>query len=60
MFKKILPLNSIIFLRFFGIFLVLPLISVYASSLENSTPFLVGIVVGGYALTQAFLQVLFD
>jgi predicted MFS family arabinose efflux permease len=59
LFKKILPLNSIIFLRFFGIFLVLPLISVYASSLESATPLLVGIVVGGYALTQAVLQVPF-
>jgi MFS family permease len=59
LFKKILPLNSIIFLRFFGIFLVLPLIAVYASSLENSTPLLVGIVVGGYALTQAIFQVPF-
>jgi predicted MFS family arabinose efflux permease len=59
LFKKILPLNLIIFLRFFGIFLVLPLISVYASGLENATPILVGFVVGGYALTQAFLQVPF-
>jgi predicted MFS family arabinose efflux permease len=59
LFKKILPLNLIIFLRFFGIFLVLPLISIYATSLENSTPFLVGVVIGGYALTQAIFQVPF-
>jgi predicted MFS family arabinose efflux permease len=59
MFKKILPLNAILFFRFLGLFLVLPLISIYATSLENSTPLLVGIVIGGYALTQAIFQVPF-
>ncbi len=59
MFKKILPLNSILFLRFLGLFLVLPLIALYAQSLEGSTPLLIGIVIGGYALTQALFQVPF-
>lgn len=59
MFKQVMPLSSIISLRFFGLFLVLPLISVYAISLEGSTPFLVGVVVGGYALTQMVFQVPF-
>jgi len=59
MFKKVLPLSSIIFLRFFGLFLVLPVLSVYALELENATPFLVGVVVGGYALTQAVFQLPF-
>ena len=59
MFKKILPLNLILFLRFFGLFLVLPLISLYAYNLEGATPLLVGIVIGGYALTQAVFQVPF-
>ena len=56
MFKKVLPLSSIIFLRFLGLFLVLPVLSVYALDLDGSTPFLVGVVVGGYALTQAVFQ----
>lgn len=59
MFKKILPLNLILFLRFFGLFLVLPLISFYAYNLEGSTPLLVGVVIGGYALTQAIFQIPF-
>ncbi|MDQ1263264.1 MAG: hypothetical protein QG559_265 [Campylobacterota bacterium] len=59
MFKKIAPLSAILFLRFFGLFLVLPVISIYALELEGATPFLVGIVVGGYALTQAIFQVPF-
>ncbi|EQB39518.1 MFS transporter [Sulfurimonas hongkongensis] len=59
MFKKVFPLSAILSLRFLGLFLVLPVISVYALGLESSTPLLVGIVVGGYALTQALLQVPF-
>ncbi|WP_151899408.1 MFS transporter [Sulfurimonas hydrogeniphila] len=59
MFKKVLPLSSILFLRFLGLFLVLPVLSVYALDLEGATPFLVGVVVGGYALTQAVFQVPF-
>lgn len=59
MFKKVLPLSSILFLRFLGLFLVLPVLSVYALDLEDATPFLVGVIVGGYALTQAIFQVPF-
>lgn len=59
MFKKVFPLSAILSLRFLGLFLVLPIISVYALELEGSTPLLVGIVVGGYALTQAIFQVPF-
>lgn len=59
MIKSVLPLSLIIALRFFGLFLVLPIISVYAIKLEGSTPMLVGIVIGGYALTQMIFQVPF-
>jgi len=59
MFKKVLPLSAILSLRFLGLFLVLPVISVYALGLDASTPLLVGVVVGGYALTQAIFQVPF-
>jgi predicted MFS family arabinose efflux permease len=59
MFKKVFPLSAILSLRFLGLFLVLPVISIYALSLEGATPLLVGVVVGGYALTQAIFQVPF-
>jgi len=58
-FKTVLPLSAILSLRFFGLFLVLPVLSAYALNLEGSTPFLVGVIVGGYALTQAIFQVPF-
>lgn len=59
MFKQILPLSLIIALRFFGLFIVLPVLSVYAVELKGGTEFLAGIVVGGYAFTQALFQVPF-
>jgi len=59
MFKKVLPLSTILALRFLGLFLVLPVLSIYALSLKGATPLLVGIIVGGYALTQAAFQIPF-
>lgn len=59
MIKSIMPLSFIIALRFFGLFIVLPVISVYALSLEGANATLVGVVVGGYALTQVIFQVPF-
>ncbi|MDD2652996.1 MAG: MFS transporter [Sulfurimonas sp.] len=59
MFKKVFPLSAILSLRFLGLFLVLPVVSIYALELEGATPLLIGIVVGGYALTQAVFQVPF-
>jgi predicted MFS family arabinose efflux permease len=59
MFKKVMPLSAILSLRFLGLFLVLPVLSIYASTMEGATPLLVGVIVGGYALTQALLQVPF-
>ena len=59
MIKSVLPLSLIIALRFLGLFLVLPVISVYAINLQGATSTLVGIVVGGYALTQMIFQIPF-
>jgi len=59
MFKTIWPLSAILALRFLGLFLVLPILSVYAMGMEGATALLVGIIVGGYALTQAVFQVPF-
>jgi len=57
--KKVWHLSLIIGLRFFGLFVVMSVLSAYAASLPSSTPALVGLAVGGYALTQAALQVPF-
>lgn len=59
MLQSVLPLSLIISLRFLGLFIVLPTLSLYAIEQESSTEFLVGVVVGGYALTQMLFQVPF-
>lgn len=53
--KQTLPLTLISALRFFGLFIVMPTISVYAISL-GASPLMVGLAVGGYALTQILFQ----
>ena len=59
MLKTIMPLNLIISLRFFGLFIVLPVLSVYALKFEDANELLIGIAIGGYAATQMLLQVPF-
>lgn len=46
-------------MRMFGLFALLPVLSLYAATLEGATPLLVGLAVGAYGLTQAGLQVPF-
>ncbi|HFU76263.1 MAG TPA: MFS transporter [Arcobacter sp.] len=59
MFKQIMPLSLIISMRFFGLFIVLPVISIYAFSFPGATPQIVGLIIGGYALTQMIFQIPF-
>jgi len=44
-------------LRMFGVFALLPVLSVYAASFPDATPLLIGMAVGGYGLTQAGMQI---
>ncbi len=57
--KKVWHLSLIIGLRFLGLFIVMSVLSAYATGLTGATPTLVGLAVGGYALTQATFQVPF-
>ena len=59
MIKAVLPLSAIIALRFLGLFIVLPVLSVYALQLDGANEILVGVTIGGYAITQMLLQVPF-
>lgn len=45
--------------RMFGLFALLPVMSIFAADLEGATPMLVGLAVGAYGLTQAGLQIPF-
>jgi MFS family permease len=49
-------LCAILALRFFGLFLVLPVLAIDAANLKGGAPFLAGLAVGGYALMQMIFQ----
>ncbi|PAF49161.1 MFS transporter [Helicobacter sp. 12S02232-10] len=55
MIKNTLPLTGIAVLRFLGLFIVLPVISLYATSF-NASPLMLGLAVGGAYLTQVIFQ----
>ena len=59
MLKSILPLSFIIATRFFGLFIVLPVLSLYALELQGANEFLTGLLIGIYALMQMLFQVPF-
>jgi predicted MFS family arabinose efflux permease len=46
-------------LRMLGLFMMLPVLSLFAEKLEGSTPFLIGLAVSIYGLSQAVLQIPF-
>jgi MFS family permease len=57
--KAALALAGLYALRMLGLFLVLPVFALYAENLDGATPFLVGIAIGTYGLTQACFQIPF-
>ena len=54
-----LSLAGVLFLRMLGLFLILPVFALYARTLTEATPMLIGLAFGIYGLTQAFLQIPF-
>lgn len=54
-----LSLASVLFLRMLGLFLILPVFTLYARTLTEATPTLIGLAFGVYGLTQASLQIPF-
>jgi MFS family permease len=55
----VLSLSSIMSLRMIGLFMVLPVFTLYASQLAGATPTLIGLAMGIYGLAQALLQIPF-
>lgn len=52
-------LSFVMCLRLIGLFMVLPLFSIYAGQISGSTPALIGLSIGVYGLTQALFQIPF-
>ena len=57
--RAVLYLAAVYATRMLGLFLLLPVLALYAGSLPGGTPLLAGLAVGAYGLTQAILQIPF-
>ncbi|QJQ96990.1 MULTISPECIES: MFS transporter [Halomonadaceae] len=57
--RAIIGLASLYASRMLGLFMVLPVLALYADELAGATPLLIGVALGGYGLTQAILQIPF-
>ncbi len=54
-----LYLSLLMAIRFLGLFIVMPVLALYAMHLKGANEFSVGIALGAYALSQIFLQIPF-
>ena len=52
-----IALAAIFFLRMLGLFMLLPVLALYADRLIAATPLLIGLALGIYGLTQAAMQI---
>ena len=50
-------LSAVYAVRMLGLFMILPVFALYAESIANATPVLVGVAIGIYGLTQATFQI---
>jgi MFS family permease len=55
--RAVSMLATLYVVRMLGLFMVLPLIAIYSTDMTGATPFLLGLAVGAYGLTQATLQI---
>ncbi|MCV6625192.1 MAG: MFS transporter [Cellvibrionaceae bacterium] len=57
--RAVLSLTSLYAFRMLGLFMVLPVLTLYGDSYPGSNAFLLGLALGVYGLTQALLQIPF-
>ena len=57
--RSISALAAVYGLRMFGLFLILPVLALYAEDLDGATPMLMGIALGVYGISQAVFQIPF-
>jgi MFS family permease len=55
--RSALTLACVISLRLFGLFLIMPVFSLYAQKMPDATPWLIGMALGVYGLGQVLLQI---
>ncbi|MFT4059168.1 MAG: MFS transporter [Legionella sp.] len=57
--KTVFPIAAIFAFRMWGLFLLIPVFSIYAEHLQGATPTLIGLALGIYGLAQGLLQMPF-
>ena len=57
--RVVMSLAALYTFRMFGLFLLLPVLAVYGTEYEHHTPFLLGVALGAFGFSQAFLQIPF-
>ena len=57
--KASLSLSLVFMFRMFGLFMVLPVMALYADGVQGATASLVGLAIGAYGFSQALLQIPF-
>jgi len=55
--RTALSLAAVYAVRMLGLFMILPVLPLYVEHFEHATPFLIGMAIGIYGLTQASLQI---
>ena len=55
--RTALSLAAVYAVRMLGLFMILPVLPLYVSHFEEATPFLIGLAIGIYGLTQASFQI---
>jgi MFS family permease len=57
--NSVLPIAALFSFRMLGLFMLIPVFTLFASELKGATPALIGIALGSYGLSQALLQIPF-
>lgn len=54
--NSVLPIAAIFSFRMLGLFMLIPVFTVFATHLQGATPALIGLALGSYGLSQGILQ----
>lgn len=57
--KSVLPIAAIFSFRMLGLFMLIPVFTIFATQLQDATPALIGLALGSYGLSQGILQIPF-
>jgi len=57
--RAVAALASLYAFRMLGLFMVLPILTLYGDDYEGSTPLLIGVALGAYGFSQSLLQIAF-